>query len=125
MPGGTIQFRVTAGGHAVEEREFAGTPMEMLTIYHMNGKDLVATHYCITGNQPTATATRSVVDDTLTFDCSGTPGNAKSHDEAHIHGWSIRLDDGKLYYAAEMVESGNVIEKPNFVLTRQTKTASR
>ena len=124
-PAGTIEFRVTAGGHAVEEREFAGTPMEMLTVYNMDGEDLVATHYCIVGNQPRATATSRVVDHTLKFDCSGTPGNAKSHDDAHIHGWSINLEDGRLHYSAEMVESGTVIEKPDFVLTRQTKTASR
>ena len=27
----------------------------------------------------------------LTFDCAGTPGNAASHDDEHVHGWAIRL----------------------------------
>ena len=42
--GGIVVFRVTAGGHAVEEREMMGTPMEMLTVYNMDGRDLRATH---------------------------------------------------------------------------------
>ncbi len=45
-----------AGGHAVEEREMVGSPHEMLTIYHMEGSDLVATHYCMLGNRPRMTA---------------------------------------------------------------------
>ena len=39
---GIFEFRLTAGGTAIEEREFVGTPMEMLTVYHMQGKELVA-----------------------------------------------------------------------------------
>src|SRR5690242_6473548 len=45
-------YRVTAGGSAVEETLFAGTPHEMVTVYHMDGDDLVLTHYCVAGNQP-------------------------------------------------------------------------
>ena len=123
---GAFEFRVTAGGHAVEEREFAGTPMEMLTVYHMDGRDLVGRHYCVLGNQPSMVAAKKVVDDTLTFSCDGKPGNTVSHDEEHIHGWSMRLDgDGKLYYSAELVKAGKVMETPEVVLTRARKTASR
>lgn len=121
-----FEFRVTAGGHAVEEREFAGTPMEMVTLYHMRGKDLMATHYCMLGNQPVAKAAPRVVDRGLTFDCDGTPGNAASHDDAHVHGWAVQLnEDGSLHYAAEIVKAGEVIEAPDMVLTRVEKTASR
>ncbi len=123
---GAFEFRVTAGGHAVEEREFAGTPMEMLTVYHMEGKDLVGTHYCMLGNQPRVVAARKVVDGTLTFACAGTPGNAASHDEEHVHGWSMRLDaDGRLHYSAELVRDGQVTEAPTVVLTRSVDTAAR
>ena len=65
MPDGVFEFHVTAGGHAVEEREMIGTPMEMVTLYYMRGKDLVATHYCMLGNQPQLKASRRVVDQTL------------------------------------------------------------
>ncbi len=120
------EFRVTAGGHAVLEREMIGTPMEMLTVYHMDGADLVATHYCVLGNQPRLTAARRIVDDTLAFSCTGKPGNARSHDEEHVHGWSMRLDgDGRLQYSAELVESGKVSQAPSLVLTRKHPTGSR
>ena len=125
-PPGIFEFRLTAGGTAIEEREFVGTPMEMLTVYHMQGKELVATHYCMLGNQPRMVAAKRVKKNTLSFDCTGTPGNAASHDEEHVHGWAIKLaDDGRLHYSAELVKAGEVTETPNVVLTRTTKTASR
>jgi len=125
-PGGIFEFHVTAGGHAVEEREMVGTPMEMVTLYYMRGKQLVATHYCMLGNQPELEASRKVVDDTLAFTCNGTPGNASSHDDAHVHGWSMRIDDeGRLVYDAELHEGGKVSEAPSVILTRQQETASR
>ena len=120
MGEGVFEFHITAGGSAVEEREMIGTPMEMLTVYHMDGADLVGTHYCMLGNQPKVLAAAKVVDNTLKFNCDGNPGNTASHDEQHIHGWSIHLDDaGKLHMAAQMVVDGKVIENPTTVLTRR------
>lgn len=46
------RYAVTAGGSAVVETVFPGSPHEMLTVYHADGADLVLTHYCIEGNQP-------------------------------------------------------------------------
>ena len=121
MPGGVFEFRVTAGGHAVEEREMIGTPMEMLTVYHMEGDDLMATHYCMLGNQPRAKAAREVVDDGLGFGCDGRPGNSASHEDKHVHGWSMQLDDqGRLHYTAEILERDEVAEAPSFILTRRS-----
>jgi hypothetical protein len=126
MPPSRIEFRVTAGGHAVEEREFAGTPMEMLTVYHMEGSALMATHYCVLGNQPRFTSTKKIVDGGLEFDCAGKPGNAASHDDEHVHAFWLRLeDDEHLQYGAELVKNGDVTEAPSMVLTRESKTASR
>ena len=100
--------------------------MEMVTLYHMRGKNLMATHYCSLGNQPQAKAAPRVVDRGLRFDCAGTPGNAASHDEEHIHGWAVRLlEDGSLNYTAKLVKNGEVTEAPDMVLTRTQKTASR
>ena len=124
MPDGSWEFRVTAGGSAVEEREMAGTPMEMVTLYHMDGKKLVATHYCMLGNQPRLEAARRVDDGPLSFACSGVPGNARSHDEHHVHGWTMWLDEeGRLHNEAELVESGRVTRSPSVVLTRVMQRA--
>src|SRR5439155_8435497 len=45
-------FRVTSAGSAVHETIFPGTDHEMVSVYHLDGKDLVMTHYCALGNQP-------------------------------------------------------------------------
>jgi hypothetical protein len=45
-------YHVTGGGSAVVEELFPGMEHAMTTVYTMEGKDLVLTHYCMTGNQP-------------------------------------------------------------------------
>jgi hypothetical protein len=49
-------FRVTAAGSAVQETLLPGSDHEMVTMYHLDGPDLVLTHYCAMGNQPTLKA---------------------------------------------------------------------
>jgi hypothetical protein len=45
-------IKVTGAGSTVHETLFPGQPMEMVSIYHLDGADLVMTHYCALGNQP-------------------------------------------------------------------------
>src|SRR6201988_5406854 len=45
-------IKVTAGGSAVHETLFPGQPHEMVSVYCVDGPDLVMTHYCVLGNQP-------------------------------------------------------------------------
>lgn len=52
-------WRVTAGGSAIEETLFAGTPHEMVSMFHRDGSNLVMTHYCAAGNQPRMRCTSS------------------------------------------------------------------
>ena len=46
------QYHVTGAGSAVVEELFPGTHHAMTTVYHLDGSDLVLTHYCMSGNQP-------------------------------------------------------------------------
>lgn len=48
----TVEYEVVGNGSAVVERLFPGTPHSMVTVYHLDGDALVATHYCSIGNQP-------------------------------------------------------------------------
>ncbi|MBL8765145.1 MAG: hypothetical protein JNM07_12840 [Phycisphaerae bacterium] len=50
-------FAVTANGSAVREIMFPGMPHEMTNVYHMDGPNLIVTHYCAGGNQPRMKAT--------------------------------------------------------------------
>ncbi len=52
----TVTYELTAGGSALIETLFPGTPMEMVSVYFLDGDTLKMTHYCIAQNQPTMTA---------------------------------------------------------------------
>jgi len=80
------QVRITAGGSAVIETLFPGTDHEMITLYHMDGDDLVLTHYCVLGNQPHMKAT-TIAEDRIVFTCDET--GVESADEAHMHQGTI------------------------------------
>ncbi len=54
-----IVFEPTAGGSVIIERWMRGERMHSLTIYHLDGERLIATHYCPQGNQPRLAATDS------------------------------------------------------------------
>lgn len=45
-------FKVSSNDSVVRETMFPGTQHEMTNVYHMDGRDLVMTHYCAGGNQP-------------------------------------------------------------------------
>jgi len=45
-------IKVTAGGSAVHETLFPGQLHEMISVYTVDGGDLIMTHYCVLGNQP-------------------------------------------------------------------------
>lgn len=47
-----VTYRTASNGTVVTEVLFPGTPHEMMTLYYLQGNDLVATHYCAMGNQP-------------------------------------------------------------------------
>lgn len=57
---GTV-YKPTAAGSAVQEVMFPGTDYEMVNLYHMDGNNLVVTHYCAAGNQPRMVARRAEV----------------------------------------------------------------
>lgn len=84
-------FSVTSGGTAVAEKMFPGTEHEMMNLYNQDGESVVATHYCMMGNQPRMkTNTRN--GNSLNFeyvDATNLPNaNAK-----HMHSLKITLLD--------------------------------
>src|SRR5260370_586632 len=48
----TVEYRLISGGSAIEERIFADTPKEMVTMYNDQNGKLALTHYCMLGNRP-------------------------------------------------------------------------
>src|SRR5947208_10762601 len=52
----TLDVELTAGGTALLERfrmVNEGKPVEMITLYYLDGGEVKLTHYCMAGNQPT------------------------------------------------------------------------
>jgi hypothetical protein len=47
-----VTYKVTGAGHTVVETFPVNTPHEMVTLYHLDGADLVLTHYCTSNTQP-------------------------------------------------------------------------
>src|SRR5206468_2437825 len=87
----TVQYRLLAGGTVVEERVFAGTPNEMLTMYYDKNGKLAMTHYCIMGNRP-GMLLKSSDAKTLKFDFDETCG-VDAAKESHMHALTITFDD--------------------------------
>lgn len=76
-------FAVTSGGSAVREIMFPGDEQEMTNLYHMDGKNLVITHYCAAGNQPRMVAAEARQTDAGTvfhFDIDSVSNLRTSHD---------------------------------------------
>jgi len=87
----TVQFRLLAGGSVLEEKCFAGTPNEMVTMYFDNGDKLALTHYCVFGNRPGMLLKWSD-SKSLSFDFDKTCGLNPAK-ESHMHALTIRFDD--------------------------------
>ena len=84
------RMRVTAGGHAVLEILFPGTPKEMVTVYHLDGDDLVLEHYCVLGNQPRMVARAGQGADQIAFDFASCC-NLDDAGARHMHEATIEL----------------------------------
>ena len=88
----TATYRVTAGGSVVMETLFPGTPHEMVTVYHQDGKDIVLTHYCAAQNQPRMKAEAQKDAEKLVFNFAGGT-NLDAKKDGHMHEASIQFVD--------------------------------
>lgn len=87
----THEFRVSAAGSVVMEVMGAGSDHEMINMIHLDGDDLVLTHYCAAGNQPSMRLNRSDSSkENLVFDFTGGT-NLNPHVDPHIHNSEIML----------------------------------
>ncbi len=100
------EFHMVSGNSVLMNTLAAGTPMEMITMIHMDLKDVVATHYCAGQNQPRFKMLPSAKPNELTFEFKdGTNiGPNDGHmqrvvftfvdDDHHTEDW-VYLDKGK------------------------------
>jgi hypothetical protein len=114
-----IQYRVTSGGSAVIETLFAGSPHEMVTVYHLDGDDLALTHYCASGNQPRMKLERGAgAAGELRFAFDGGTGFEPAKD-THMHSARIAwLPDGRLEAEWSYWKMGKAAGAHRFVAKR-------
>lgn len=106
-----VTFRVSAAGSAVIETYNAGQPNEMVSVYHMDGKELLMTHYCALQNAPV-----------MKFEKSNTPGEIKlgffggtNFDpkvDAHAHQGLLRVKDVNTFEAVATGMAGGKLGQP-------------
>jgi len=85
----SVYFQVTSGGHAVEEVIAPHTDHEMVTIYYLDHKSLVLTHYCEMGNQPQMKLTANATPTNFGFDFTG--GANIGPKDGHMHSTTLKL----------------------------------
>jgi len=114
-----IRFSLTAGGTVlVEEWTRNGQP-HSLTLYHRDGADLIATHYCPQGNQPRLAmlpqADRSVIrfafKDATDLDAM---------DESHVVALAFDMSDADMLVRRETYQRNDTDEKSELRLVRES-----
>ncbi len=115
-----VTYRVTAGGSVLMETLFAGTDHEMVSMYHLDGDDLVLTHYCAMGNQPRMRFDTSVsTPRQLKFAFDGGT-NVVPDKDTHVHSGQInRISDDRLESEWTVFTGGKAAGSHAFVITRR------
>jgi hypothetical protein len=78
-----VTYRLSAGDSVLVETWNLGPGRESLTVYHMDGSTLMATHFCPQGNQPRLRMTRAAgsrFDFTFHDGTDIDPGDSFQHD---------------------------------------------
>ncbi len=104
--------KVTAGGSAVHETLFPGSPMEMVSVYHRDGADLVMTHFCALGNQPRMKADPKSPANQLRFKFAG-GSNLDPAKDKHMHEGTLTfVDDDHIEWSGVCWEGGKPAKGP-------------
>src|ERR1700682_5824726 len=94
-------IKLTAGGSVIHETLFPGQPHEMVSIYTVDGPDLVMTHYCMLGNQPRMKASakslgNNSLGNKLNFEFAG-GSNLDPKKDKHMHSAIVTFVDADHY----------------------------
>jgi hypothetical protein len=115
-----VTFKLTGAGSALIETQFPGMPHEMVSVYHLDGKELRMTHYCAAGNQPRVKLDRanSTPEELIFVFDGGT--NLDPEKDMHIHGVKIKFEkDGAVSSAWEGYAGGKKASTTTFNMTRK------
>jgi hypothetical protein len=117
-----VRYHVIGGGSALVETLFPSGEQEMVTVFHLDGGELVLTHYCSLGNQPHMRA-GSAGDSgdsrgDIAFTCDGGT-NLDLASDTHMHELRYHFaDDSHMRETWTLYEKGHPAEVAPFSLVR-------
>ena len=114
-----INYQLVSGGNAVMETRVPVGEPSMVTVFHLDGEQLMMTHYCSIGNQPRMRAEPSTLgSETLRFSFLDAT-NLSSPPEGHMRALSFTWrDDGQFQQVWTWRQDGQ--DQPNvFQLSRK------
>ena len=113
----TVTVRVVSAGSAVMMVTGPGTPHEMVTMFHRDDANLMATHYCSAMNQPRMRAQPGKDATKIAFEfADGT--NLRSH-PAHMQGLVLTMPDADHHSEEWTFQDGAARHKMMFDLRRK------
>ena len=112
-------YRLASNGTVVMETLHRDTPNEMVSMYHIVGDELVATHYCADGNQPRLVLTRATAY-TLEFDFAGGE-NIDVAVDGYIHAIRHRFGDDGVLESSWFWQGGHEGAHPNVLTLRRAQ----
>ncbi len=112
-----IRFSLTAGGTVLVEEWLQGTRPHSLTLYHRNGQDMIATHYCPQGNQPRLVLTAASSHHLLSFAFRDATGLDTAR-ESHLVALAFDLSDEGQITRSETYRQADIDEPSTMVLVR-------
>ncbi|MFI5181491.1 MAG: hypothetical protein ACHQPI_08885 [Thermoanaerobaculia bacterium] len=102
----SVSYTLTAGGTVLQETWALAPGRESLTLYHIDGDDLIATHYCPQGNQPRLRYVRGNEPGKLSFAFrDGTNLQVKGRSHQHSF-WMKLVGDNSFVRSETYVENG-------------------
>lgn len=104
-----LSYKVISSGTAVMETLDGPDAMQMITVYHPDGKSLLMTHYCSMGNEPRMRS-KGLENGKLAFTYVDA-ANLKSKDEMRMTGLVLTFQDAD-HLQAQWAHSGARKEGP-------------
>jgi hypothetical protein len=116
-----VSIRMTGDGSAVMHWMGAGTPHEMITMFHMDKENLLATHYCAAHNQPRFQAVASADPKKVVLDFKD--GTNIRPGDGYMRSLAITLVDTDHHNEDWGYEADGKVQTATFYMTRAKATA--
>lgn len=112
----SISYRMVSDGKSLMETIGMGEHKEnMVTIYHLDGENLMLTHYCSAGNQPRMRVTKTSDENKLGFSFMDVT-NVSSPDDAHMRSVVFTFKDHE-HFSQEWTMRSKGKDAPPVVFT--------